>query len=146
MRSRFCGPLLLCVLHPILLINEFDEFEREDQAKFRAWMEAHKWVNLIVTTNEKPGVPGVKQKLMPALQSRFDRVELAPPSLNNWLPRAQHIFQQEGFTVSNQDLQVLLSTFNGDVRVILPIIEEALEGLGQSATPPSNPKPPLHIV
>ncbi len=131
---------------PILLINEFDEFERDEQAKFRSWMDAHSRINLIVTTNEKPGVPGVKQKLMPALQSRFECVELAPPTLDDWLPRAQHIFQQEGFDVTHADLRGLLSTFSGDVRDMLPMIEEALEGLRQSATPPGDPNPPLHIV
>ena len=106
---------------PIILINEFDEFDRDLQAKFRAWMDDHKWVNLVVTTNEQPGVEGVKQKLMPALQSRFERVELASPSLQDCLPRAQAILQQEGFTVGYQDLQVLLSTFNGDIRAPLKI-------------------------
>lgn len=131
---------------PILLINEFDEFERDVQAKFRSWMDKKRWVNLVVTTNESPGVRGVKQKLMPALLSRFERVELAPPSLDDWLPRAQHIFQQEGFGVTQNDLRGLLSTFNGDVRDMLPMIEEALDGLRGSAKPPSKLKPPLHIV
>ena len=72
----------------ILIINEFDEIEKEDQAKWRAWMDRQKWINLIVTTNEKPGIQGVRQKLMPALLSRFECVKLAPPSLQDWLPRA----------------------------------------------------------
>lgn len=131
---------------PVLLINEFDEFDREAQAKFSSWLDTHKWVRLIVTTNEKPGIRGVKQKLIPRIQSRFERVELAPPSLDDWLPRAQHIFQQEGHSFTHAELRTLLGTFNGDLRDVLPLIEEALDSLGQSAKPPTNPQPPLRVV
>jgi len=129
---------------PIVLINEFDEFERDVQAKFRAWMDNNKWINLLVTTNEQPSVQGVRQKLMPALQSRFERVELAPPSLQDCLPRAQAILQQ-GFTVSTQDMRVLLSTFNGDIRDMLPLLEEGVEQLRQ-VQHPQPPKPSLTVV
>lgn len=111
---------------PVIIINEFDEFDKEDQAKFRAWMDQYTWITLIVTTNEQPGVQGVRQKLTPAIQSRFQRVELAPPSLQDWLPRAQFIFQQEGHIVSQADLKILLSSYSGDVRDVLPLIETAL--------------------
>lgn len=130
---------------PIVLINEFDEFERDVQAKFRSWMDDHKWINLVVTTNEQPGVQGVKQKIMGPLQSRFERVELAPPSLLNCIPRAQAILQQEGFSVSTQDLRVLLSTFTGDIRDMLPLLEEGIEDLRQG-TSPQPPKPSLQVV
>lgn len=126
---------------PILLINELDEFDDKAQAKFRAWMDAHKWCKLIVTTNEQPGVNGVRQKLIPALQSRFVRVELGPPSLQDCLPRVVNILQQEGFTVSTQDVRVLLSTFNGDIRDMLPLLEEATDKLRQSHTQTSQPQP-----
>ena len=130
---------------PILLINEFDEFEKGDQAKFRGWMGKHKWVNLIVTTNEKPGVQGVRQKLMPALRSRFERVELKPPSLADCLPRAQDILKQEGINVSQAQLSSLLSTFNGDIRDMMPVLEEAVEQFRNSTLPPP-PKPKFKIV
>jgi len=128
-----------------LLINEFDEIAEQDQPKFRSWMDDHKSVNLIVTTNEQPGVQGVKQKIMRPLQSRFERVELAPPSLLNCLPRAHGILQQEGFTVSTQDVRVLLSTFNGDLRDMLPLLEEGVEQLRQ-VQQPQPPKPSLTVV
>ncbi|PWG15591.1 AAA family ATPase [Salibaculum griseiflavum] len=129
----------------LLLINEFDEIAEQDQPKFRSWMDDYKWINLVVTTNEQPGVQGVKQKIMGPLQSLFERVELAPPSLKDCLPRAQAIVQQEGFTVSTQDLQVLLSTFTGDIRDMLPLLEEGIEQLRQG-TPPQPPKPSLQVV
>lgn len=131
---------------PLILINEFDEFERDVQAKFRAWMDRHKWINLVVTTNEQPGVQGVKQKLMPAIQSRFERVELAPPSLSDCLSRAQSIMQQEGFTVSLQNLQGLLGTFNGDLRDMMPLLEEAVEQLRAIQMPPPPPMPVPTVV
>ncbi|EDM69591.1 replication factor C small subunit [Roseobacter sp. AzwK-3b] len=130
---------------PIILINEFDEMDRDTQAKFRAWMEKHKGIELVVTTNEQPGVQGVKQKIMPALQSRFERVELAPPSLQDCLPRAQAIMQQEGFAVSTHALQMLLSTFNGDIRDMLPRLEEGVEQLRQGLQL-HPPKPSLTVV
>jgi replication-associated recombination protein RarA len=130
---------------PILIINEFDEIDKDDQKKFRSWMDTWKWIDLIVTTNEKPGIQGVRQKLIPALISRFERVELASPSLSDWLPRAQEIFAAEGHQVTQQELQQLLGTFDGDARDMLPLIEEALDGLSPS-TPPSPSKPSLRVV
>lgn len=124
--------LSLNTVKPTILINEFDELDRDEQAKFRSWMDAYKWINLIVTTNEQPGVQGVRQKLMPALQSRFERVELAAPCLEDCLPRAQAILQQEGFAVSYADLRILLGTFAGDLRDMLPLIEEGAEQLHQA--------------
>jgi len=131
---------------PILIINEFDEFSRSDQAKFRSWMDKWKWVKLIVTTNEQPSIKGVKQKLMPALISRFECVELAPLSVSDVVPRAQHILAQEGHTVSQQDVQLLLSSFGGDIREMLPLIEAALSELQPGASPPVQSKPSLHVV
>lgn len=134
---------------PILIINELDELDMEEQAKFRAWMDRWKQIRLIVTTNEKPGLRGVKQKLMPALQSRFECVELAPPSLNDWLPRAQAIIRQEGFEVTQAELQQMLSHYQGDVRDMLPMIEEIIEGFrAEASLQPSGSatKPVLHVV
>lgn len=130
---------------PIVLINEIDVFELDVQAKFRSWMDRHKCINLIVTTNEQPDVEGVRQKLMPALRSRFEKVDLAWPSVQDCVPRAQAILQQEGCAVSTQDVQVLLSTFTGDIREMLPLLEEAVEQL-QQGTPPQPPKPSLTVV
>jgi len=130
---------------PLILINEFDEIERDDQAKFRSWMDAHKWINLIVTTNEQPGVKGTKQKLIPALCSRFDRVELAPPSLADCVPRAQAILQQEGHVVSQSIVRGLLGTFVGDIRDLMPILEQASEQLQRGSHPPT-PRPKLQMV
>lgn len=131
---------------PILIINEFDELPKDDQPKFRAWMDRWKWIKLVVTTNEKPGIQGVRQKLMPALVSRFECVELAPPSLNDLLPRARFIFQQEGYPVSESELRKLLGTYSGDVRDVLPLIEAGLEALKQQGKQPVQSKPKLHVV
>ena len=130
----------------ILIINEFDEIEKEDQAKWRAWMDRQKWIKLIVTTNEKPGIQGVRQKLMPALLSRFECVELAPPSLQDWLPRAQSIFRQEGHNTTYNELEKLLGSFDGDIRNMLPIIESALDGLEAANLPAASAKPLLKVV
>lgn len=130
---------------PLILINEFDEMEREMQVQFRAWMDKFKWINVIATTNEQVGVQGVRQRLMPALQSRFERVELAAPSLEHCLPRARDIMQQEGFDVSAANLKLLLNTFNGDLRDMLPLLEEAVSQLAQGSTLP-RASTPLRVV
>lgn len=130
----------------ILIINEFDGIDKADQAKFRAWMDKWKWINLVVTTNAQPGVAGVHQKFIPALLSRFERVELASPSLEDWLPRAEQIFLQEGHTVSQSDLSSLLSSFSGDVRDMLPVIEATLADLQQTKPGTQRRKPVLHVV
>ena len=131
---------------PIIIINEFDELSKADQAKFRSWMDKWKWVKLIVTTNEQPGLNGVGRKLMPALVSRFERVELAPLSVADVVPRAQHILAQEGYAVPQKDVQLLLNSFGGDIREMLPLIEAALNSLQPSASPSVRSKPSLHVV
>ena len=134
-----------CAGDALMIINEIDEFDRDMQAKFRSWMDKWKWINLIVTTNERPGVQGVRQKLMPAFQSRFELVELAPPSLQDFVPRVQAIMQREGFTVNAQAVQALLSTFKGDIRQMLPLVEEGVEQL-RKAQQPQPPQPSLTVV
>ena len=47
--------------------------------------------------------------------------------------------------VLQQELQQLLGTFDGDARDMLPLIEEALDGLSPS-TPPPPSKPSLRVV
>lgn len=130
----------------VLLINEIDEIKEAQQPKLRSWLDEHKSVTLIATTNEAVGIKGVRQKLMPALQSRFERVELAAPSLADCLPRAQSIMQREGISVTQQDLQTLLSTFNGDLRDVMPLLEQAVDELTQGTVPPAPAKPHLQVI
>lgn len=131
---------------PIVVINEFDEMDRAMQAKFRSWTESWPMMKFVVTTNEKPGIQGVAQRIMPTLISRFERIELRPPSLDDWLPRAQAIFAAEGHAVSVQDLKLLLGTFNGDVRDMLPLIERALTMMPAPHRVQPRAKPTLQVV
>lgn len=131
---------------PIVLINEFDEMERDMQAKFRSWTEHWPMMKFVVTTNEKPGIQGVVQRIMPSLISRFERVELRPPTLEDWLPRAQAIFAAEGHQVSSEDLKLLLGTYDGDVRDMLPMIERALALMPAAQPMPTKTKPTLQVI
>lgn len=134
-------------LHPVLILNELDELDRDEQAKLRAWMDQWNWVKIIATTNENPEVQHVRGKLMPALCSRFERVQIKPPALDDWLPRAMSIFAAEGYPQNQEDLRHLLGAFGGDVREMLPMIEVALDGLKAAdavVSPPINP--PLRVV
>jgi replication-associated recombination protein RarA len=130
---------------PIVILNEIDELDRRMQAKFRAWMDEWSMMKFVVTTNAMPGVAGVVEQIMPALVSRFTSVELRPPSLDDWLPRAQAIFAAEGHAVSTPDLKLLLGTYNGDVRDMLPQIERALVELRTSQPVARKPKPVLQV-
>lgn len=118
----------------ILIINELDGLDRNEQAKFRAFMDKFKFISFIATTNEKPGVFGMKQLLMPALLSRFEVVELAQPKPEDCYLRAQEIFASEGHAVTEASLKVLLANFTGDIRELLPAIESALEQLNAQNT------------
>ncbi|REC54357.1 AAA family ATPase [Rhodosalinus sediminis] len=130
---------------PLILINEFDVMEREMQEKFRAWMDKYKSINLLVTTNEQVNVEGVSQRLMPALKSRFERLELPPLSVNDCLPRAQEIVKQEGFDVSIANLKMLLSGFTGDLRDMLPLLEAVVSKMQQGSAA-QQAKPTLQVV
>jgi replication-associated recombination protein RarA len=131
---------------PIIIINELDEMDWGEQAKLRAWMDKWTWINLVVTTNANPHVQERRGEIIPALCSRFELIQIARPSLQDWLPRASMIFAAEGHPQTAADLQQLLSTFSGDVRGMLPIIEEVLDGLKTNPVPVVLPKPLLHVV
>ena len=131
---------------PLVLINEIDEMARDLQAKFRSWMDDWPMMKFVATTNEKPGIKGVRQKIMSSLVSRFQCVELKPPSLNDWLPRAQAIFAAEGHAVSTQDLKLLLGTYSGDFRDMLPIMEAAINQMPTKIPAPTKVKPALQVV
>jgi replication-associated recombination protein RarA len=131
-----------------IIINEFDEIERDERAKFRAFMDKHKSMCFVATTNEQPSTFGAKQKLMPALLSRFELVELKRPSVEDCLARAQDIFMLEGHTVSQANLRVLLANFGGDIRDLLPIVEQAVDELNAAsagAAAAQLPKTPSHL-
>ena len=134
-------------VEPILIINELDEMDRGEQAKLRAWMDRWKWVRIIATTNVNPYVQQVGSKLLDALRSRFECVQMKPPTLNDWLPRASNIFAAEGHPENEDDLRELLSEFSGDVRDMLPIIERTLdETNAATAVVPSPAIPTLRVV
>lgn len=138
--------LNLYVGDPLVLINEFDEMDRQMQAKFRSWMAQWPRMQFVATTNEKPGIQGVVQRIMPSLVSRFMCVELRPPSLDDWLPRAQMIFASEGCTVSTDDLKQLLRTYNGDVRDMLPIMEAAINQMANTSPARAKARPALQVI
>jgi replication-associated recombination protein RarA len=133
-------------VEPIMIINELDEMDRSEQAKLRGWMDTWKLIKFIATTNATPTSEQTRGKLLGPLCSRFEKVHIAPPSLQDWLPRAEMIFAAEGYPQSTADLQELLGAFSGDVRGMLPIIEEGLEDLKANAAPVVLPKPLLHVV
>ena len=131
---------------PIVLLNEFDEIEKADQPRFRAWMDRNRWLNLIVTTNEKPGVSGTHQKIMPALVSRFELVELDHPSVDHIIPRVQEIFESEGHPVAQSQLRRLLGDFSGDLRDMIPVIEQVMVQMTHNPPQPTPRPPQLTVV
>jgi replication factor C subunit 3/5 len=104
----------------IIVIDEIDEFEDKLPGKTRTFVEQHKSVQLLASTN-------YIKKIKPALQSRMRCVEVKKPSNADWVPRAHAILTAEGATVSHNDVQQLMQNFTGDARDFIDYLEEQVD-------------------
>lgn len=104
----------------IIVIDEIDEFEDKLPGKTRTFVEQHKSVQLLASTN-------YIKKITPALQSRMRCVEVKKPSNADWVPRAHAILTAEGATVSHNDVQQLMQNFTGDARDFIDYLEEQVD-------------------
>lgn len=108
----------------IIVIDEIDEFEEKLPGKTRTFVENHKSVQLLASTN-------YINKIKPALQSRMRCVEVKKPTNMDWVPRAHAILTAEGATVSHSDVQQMLQSFSGDARDFIDFLEEQLDAARQ---------------
>ena len=101
----------------IIVIDEIDEIEDAFPGKTRTFIEQHKSVQLLASTN-------YIKKLKPALQSRMRCVEVKKPLPMDWVPRAQAILMAEGANVTTAIVQQLMANFTGDARDFIDYLEE----------------------
>ena len=111
----------------IIVIDEIDEVEEKLPGKLRTFVEQHKSVQLLASTN-------YIKRIKPALQSRMRCVEVKKPAHTDWVPRAHAILTAEGATVTEADVQQLLQNFTGDARDFIDYLEEQVDAAKQFAT------------
>lgn len=104
----------------LIVIDEIDELEEAFPGKTRTFIEQHKSVQLLASTN-------YLNKLKPALQSRMRCVEVKKPSPADWVPRAQAILTAEGANITTTMVQQLMGNFTGDARDFIDYIEEQID-------------------
>ena len=104
----------------IIVVDEIDEIEEAFPGKTRTFIEQHKSVQLLASTN-------YPKKLKPALQSRMRCVEVKKPAPTDWVPRAQAILTAEGASVTTTIVQQLMANFTGDARDFIDYLEEQVD-------------------
>ena len=115
----------------IIVFDEIDELEDLLPGKTRTFIEQHKSVQLLASTN-------YIKKLKPALQSRLRCVELKKPSPMDWVPRAHAILTAEGATVTQTQVQQIMQNFTGDARDFIDYLEEQVHAGRQYASAASS--------
>jgi DNA polymerase III delta prime subunit len=110
----------------LIIIDEIDEVEDALPGKTRTFIEQHKSVQLLASTN-------YVKKLKPALQSRMRCVEVKKPLNTDWVTRAQAILAAEGARVTQSGVAQLLQNFSGDARDFIDYMEEQVDAAKQFA-------------
>ena len=110
----------------IIVVDEIDEIEEALPGKTRTFIEQHKSVQLLASTN-------YIKKLKPALQSRMRCLEVKKPAPMDWVPRAHAILTAEGANVSLSVVQQLMANFTGDARDFIDYLEEQIHAARQFA-------------
>ena len=105
----------------LIVINEIDEMDlRSVQPGFREFMDAKRHlIRFVATTNHK-------SRIMSALLSRFRLLDLDPPSSTDWVLRALSILQAEGLNPTQEDVALMLQSFDGSARDLIDLIEETV--------------------
>ena len=117
----------------LVVIDEIDECEEKLPGKLRTFVERHKSVQLLASTN-------YIKKITPALQSRMRCVEVKKPSPADWVPRAHAILTAEGASVTQANVHQLLQNFTGDARDFIDYLEEQVDAAKQF-TPAASAQP-----
>lgn len=117
----------------IIVIDEIDDLEDAFPGKTRTFLEQHKSVQLLASTN-------YIKKIKPALQSRMRCVEVKKPSHSDWVPRAMDILTQEGAAVTQAQVQQIMQNFTGDARDFIDYLEEQVHA-GRQCTAAASAQP-----
>ena len=109
------------------VIDEFDLVHWTVQAKTRALMDTYLGRHgLILTTN-------FVQHVDAAIQSRCEVVEMPALSTLAVLPLCQRILKSEGVALSDDKVERLISSENGDLRRVMRQLESLVEGVEAKA-------------
>jgi DNA polymerase III delta prime subunit len=119
----------------IIVVDEIDEIEEALPGKTRTFIEQHKSVQVLASTN-------YIKKLKPALQSRMRCVEVKKPAPMDWVPRAHAILTAEGANVSLSVVQQLMANFTGDARDFIDYLEEQVDAARRLQNPTLPPQVP----
>lgn len=111
----------------LIVIDEIDEIEEAFPGKTRTFIEQHKSVQLLASTN-------YIKKLKPALQSRMRCVEVKKPTPMDWVPRAQAILAAESASVTTTFVRQIMANFAGDARDFIDYLEEQVHAARQFAS------------
>ena len=124
----------------IIVVDELDEVETAFPGKTRTFIEQHKSVQLLASTN-------YIKKIKPALQSRMRCVEVKKPTSADWVPRAQAILTAEGATVTHAQVQQIMQNFTGDARDFIDYLEDQVHvGRQFQAAASTQPKTVASIL
>lgn len=105
---------------PVTVINEIDLLPPAMLEKLKSFMdECGGNGQIIGTTNNE-------HKLSPALQDRFDIIEMPSLSADMFVPRVREIVQAEGYEVSEAEVMAVLSSATGSWRDALSAAEDII--------------------
>lgn len=135
-----------------VVIDEVDWFATKMMHELRGFMDDTRVGTIICTTNHL-------HALDDPIQSRFKKLHVEWPTVEDWLPRAKAITAAEGRNMTDEEMLILLKGFAGSGRDLIDRLELCvlrLPTIGQSAPPrlsvisgqqasnsnPSNQAPP----
>lgn len=102
-----------------IVIDEVDWFADKMKHQLRGFIDDHKSGTIICTTNNL-------HALDDPLKSRFHKLQVEWPTVNDWLRRAQTILAAEGFELALAEVQLLLNGFAGDARALTDWLQECV--------------------
>lgn len=117
------------VKQPVTIINEIDLLEPAMLEKLKSFMDQYgKHGQIIGTTNHE-------HKLSPALQDRFDIIEMPALPADAFVPRVCEIVQAEGYEVSKDEVMAVMSSATGSWRDALSAAEDIILTKGRHTKP-----------
>lgn len=108
---------LHCKGFKVIILDECDAMTRDAQNALRRVMEKYtKNVRFCLICN-------YLGKIIPAIQSRCTRFRFAPLSRDQMMPRIKHVIEEEGITIDDNGMNLLLKMAEGDMRRSLNILQ-----------------------
>ena len=112
--QRLCG-----ATRCYAIIDEIDHLKQTKLREMRTFMDTASYVTFVCTTNNL-------HELDAPLQNRFKKLHVELPTADDWIPRAMHIMQAEGYSVSEKQLKLLLNADAYSARDLMDQLEEGI--------------------